>query len=234
MSIMCTHHHVHTSIIHTSTQYGQLALSVIDSLMSCEYQCTSGQLIIRFDGTGCSPSDSWLVPSSFDSYCALVPGTYSVRTACHFARFTPDSDFFHHTFCMVHTVHTVCSELPSKSTVTTHRCHQHPQWDAVLRAELQPDAQVHPELQLQGNSHQAQIMLPMILLPGCDSVPVERCAPGRLVPTRSSIPFNSRGSARLRRGASCMGDRRTMGHSTTWSSPRDPVRSLSRSRRVHV
>ena len=35
--------------------------------------------------------------------------TYSVRTAGHFARFTPDSDFFHHTFCTVHTVHTIWS-----------------------------------------------------------------------------------------------------------------------------
>ena len=31
----------------------------------------------------------------------------TVHTACHFARFTPDSDFFHHTFCTVHTVHSV-------------------------------------------------------------------------------------------------------------------------------
>ena len=35
--------------------------------------------------------------------------TYWVRTAGHFARFTPNSDFFHHTFCTVHTVHIVCS-----------------------------------------------------------------------------------------------------------------------------
>ena len=59
---------------------------------------------------------------------------------------------------------------------------------AILQLELQPVAQVHPELQLQGNSREAQII---ILLPGYDSVPVERCAPGRLVSTRSNLPFNS-------------------------------------------
>ena len=37
--------------------------------------------------------------------------TYSLCTACHFARFTPDSDFFHHTFCTVHTVHSVHNSL---------------------------------------------------------------------------------------------------------------------------
>ena len=33
----------------------------------------------------------------------------AVRTACHFARFTPDSDFFHHKFCTVDIVQSVCS-----------------------------------------------------------------------------------------------------------------------------
>ena len=37
--------------------------------------------------------------------------TYWVRTASHFVRFTPDSDFFHHTFCTVHTVNSVWSHL---------------------------------------------------------------------------------------------------------------------------
>ena len=41
----------------------------------------------------------------------MTGSTYSVRTACHFARFTPVSDFFRHTFCTVHTVHSVCSHL---------------------------------------------------------------------------------------------------------------------------
>ena len=63
-------------------------------------------------------------------------------------------------------------------------------------------------------------------------MPVERYAPGQLVPTRSSIPSNSRGSGRLRRCTSSMKDRGTMGRPTTWGSPRDPVRSLPRSRRV--
>ena len=35
--------------------------------------------------------------------------TYQVRTACHFARFTTDSDFFNHTFCTVYTIQSVCS-----------------------------------------------------------------------------------------------------------------------------
>ena len=35
--------------------------------------------------------------------------SYSVRTACHFARFTPVQTSFLHTFCTVHTVHSVCS-----------------------------------------------------------------------------------------------------------------------------
>jgi hypothetical protein len=60
---------------------------------------------------------------------------------------------------------------------------------AILHLEPQPGAQVHPELQLQGNSHQAQIIV--ILLPGHDTLPVERCAPGRLISTRSSVPYNS-------------------------------------------
>ena len=76
---------------------------------------------------------------------------------------------------------------------------------AVLHLEPQPDAPVHPELQLQGNGHQAQIIIILILLPGHDTLPVERCAPRRLISTRSSIPYNSWGSARLRRRTSCMG-----------------------------
>jgi hypothetical protein len=62
---------------------------------------------------------------------------------------------------------------------------------AVLYLEPQPGAQVHPELQFQGYGHQAQIIIILILLPGHDTVPVERCAPGRLISTRSSIPYNS-------------------------------------------
>ena len=50
--------------------------------------------------------------------------SYWVRTADHFARLTPDSDFFHHTFCTVHTVHSVCSHLilPSLSVLMLHYC----------------------------------------------------------------------------------------------------------------
>ena len=69
-----------------------------------------------------------------------------------------------------------------------------PRWDDPGRSynlELQPVAQVHPELRFQGNSHQAQIIILLILLPGHDTVPVERCTPGRLIPTRSSVPYNS-------------------------------------------
>ena len=40
--------------------------------------------------------------------------------------------------------------------------------------ELQPDAQVYPELQLEGNSHQAQIIILLVLLPGLNTMPVER------------------------------------------------------------
>jgi len=48
-----------------------------------------------------------------------------VRTSCHFARFTPDSDFFHHTFCTVRTVHSVCSPFtlevnPLLTTIAHH------------------------------------------------------------------------------------------------------------------
>ena len=64
---------------------------------------------------------------------------------------------------------------------------------------------------------------------------VERCAPGRLLTTLSSIiPYNSCGSAQLCRRTSCMGDWGTMGPPPTWGSSRDPVRSLPRSRRVHL
>ena len=105
---------------------------------------------------------------------------------------------------------------------------------AILHLGHQPDAQVHPELQLQGDGHKAQIIIILILLPGHDSVPVERFAPGRLISTRSSVPYNSWGSAQFRRRTSCMGDRGTMGRPPTGGSPRDPVRALSRSRRVLV
>ena len=47
---------------------------------------------------------------------------------------------------------------------------------AVLQPEPQPDAQVYPELQLQGTGHQAQIIILLVLRPGCNTVPVERCA----------------------------------------------------------
>jgi len=66
------------------------------------------------------------------------------------------------------------------------------------------------------------------------SFSVERCASGRLITTRSSLPFNPQRSARLRRRVNCMGDRGTMGHPPTWESRRDPVRSLPRPRRVLV
>ena len=64
------------------------------------------------------------------------------------------------------------TKLPSKSTVTTNRCHQHPRGRstptmerhrAVLRAEPQPDVQVHPELQLQGNGHPPPSHSPPVL-----------------------------------------------------------------------
>ena len=92
--------------------------------------------------------------------------------------------------------------------------------EAILRLEPQLGAQVHPELQLQGNGHKAQIIIILILLPGHA---VERFAPGRLISTRSSLPHNSWGSARLRRGTSCVGDRGTMGRPPTCGSSRDPV-----------
>ena len=76
---------------------------------------------------------------------------------------------------------------------------------AILHLEPQPGAQAHPEFQLQGNGHKAQIIVIQILLPGHDTMPVERCAPGRLVSTRWSIPYNSCGSAKLRHRTSCMG-----------------------------
>ncbi len=97
--------------------------------------------------------------------------TYSERTACHFARFTPDSDFFHHTFYTVHTVHSVCSTFTIVHTV--HSVISIPRGRSsstmgllkvILQLELQPIAQVHPELQLQGNSHQAQMIILLILL----------------------------------------------------------------------
>ena len=51
--------------------------------------------------------------------------TYWVRTAGHFARFTPVSDFFYHTFCTLHTVHIVCSPFtlvvsPLLTTIVHH------------------------------------------------------------------------------------------------------------------
>jgi hypothetical protein len=103
---------------------------------------------------------------------------------------------------------------------------------AILHLELQPDAQVHPELQLQGDGHKAPIIIIPILLPGHDTVPVERCTPGRLISTRSSVPYNPWGSAQLCRRTSCVGDRGTMGRPLTCGSSRDPVRSLPGSRRV--
>jgi len=53
------------------------------------------------------------------------PCDTSVRTSCHFARLTPDTDFFHHTSCTVHTVHSVCSPHtlvvnPLLTTITHH------------------------------------------------------------------------------------------------------------------
>jgi hypothetical protein len=65
-------------------------------------------------------------------------------------------------------------------------------------------------------------------------VPVERCAPGRLISIRSSVPYNSWGSARLRRRTSCVGDRGTMGRPPTCGSSKDPFRSLPGSRRVFL
>ena len=56
---------------------------------------------------------------------------------------------------------------------------------AVLQLELQPVAQVHSELRSKGTRYQAQIIILLILLPGHATVPVERCAPGRLIPTQS-------------------------------------------------
>ena len=55
----------------------------------------------------------------------LVGSDTSVRTACHFARFTPDLDFFHHTFFTVHAVHSVSSAQslvvnPLLTTVAHH------------------------------------------------------------------------------------------------------------------
>ena len=93
----------------------------------------------------------------------------------------------------------------------------------ILRLGPQLGAQVHPELQLQGNCHKAQVIIILILLPGHDTMPVERCAPGRLISTRSSVSHNSWGSARLRRRTSCVGDRGTMGRPPTCGSSRDPV-----------
>jgi hypothetical protein len=55
-----------------------------------------------------------------EGYCDTA-----VRTVGHFARFTPDSAFFHHTFCTVHTVHIVCSPFtlvvnPLLTTIVHH------------------------------------------------------------------------------------------------------------------
>ena len=45
-------------------------------------------------------------------------------------------------------------------------------------------------------NHQAQVILLLIPIPGCDTLPLERCAPGWFVSTRSRLPFHSRESAR--------------------------------------
>ena len=96
---------------------------------------------------------------------------------------------------------------------------------AILHLEPQPGAQVYPELQLQGNGHKAQIIVILIFVPGRDTVPVERCAPGRLISTRSSVSYNSWGSAQLRRRTSCVGDRGTMRRppSSSFMSPPAPM-----------
>lgn len=44
-----------------------------------------------------------------DADCAAFYQKDEVRAAFHLARFTSDSEFFHDTFCTVHTVHVACS-----------------------------------------------------------------------------------------------------------------------------
>jgi hypothetical protein len=62
----------------------------------------------------------------------------SVRTAGHFARYTPDSDFFLHTFCTVHTVHTVCSPstLVVNPLLTTIAHHIFSCWATIYISSL--------------------------------------------------------------------------------------------------
>ena len=75
---------------------------------------------------------------------------------------------------------------------------------AILHLELQPGAQVHPEFQLQGNGrHKAQVIIILNLLAGRDTVTYIN--PVELISTRSSIPYNSCGSAQLRRRTSSVG-----------------------------
>ena len=94
------------------------------------------------------------------------------------------------------------------STLKNHRYHQHPQRSS-------------------NDGHQAQVILLLILIPGCDTVPVERCAPGWFVSTRSRLPFHSQGSARLPSSSSVMGDRGTMEPAATGRSGGDTSGALS-------
>ena len=66
---------------------------------------------------------------------------------------------------------------------------QLPRWDDLGQSYTLNPNLVHtfiPNFSFKGT-----VIIILILLPGRDTVPVERCAPGRLISTRSSIPHNS-------------------------------------------
>ena len=94
-----------------------------------------------------------------------------------------------------------CPQLTSKSVISIPRGRPTPRMGrprAILHPEQQPDAQVHPELQLQGNCHQAQIIILLILLLGwshADSAhPIlthnlSQLGPSHLGPSIEPVPF---------------------------------------------
>ena len=86
-----------------------------------------------------------------------------------------------------------------------------PRWDDLGRSYTLNHNLVHKFIP-NFSFKRAQIIIILILLPGHDTVPVER---GRLISTRSSVPHNSWGSAQLRRRTSCVGNRGMMGRPPT-------------------
>jgi len=92
--------------------------------------------------------------------------TYWLRTAGHFARFTPDSDFFHHTFCTVHTVHTVCSLFtlvvnPLFTTIVHHI------FSSVLAVPQVLANIIHGSIIISAWFHQSSCFIAKPIRPGC-------------------------------------------------------------------